>query len=92
MSRQRLTLALTRFREASEEFDAILTDLRQEMLTMNARLRAFDRQMGEIGRGIDELHGKSVALGRIMDRAMEQTVKKDHTAEASPEGQLEAIT
>jgi len=67
-----VTAAKDRFHTRITEFQGHMSDLRYELLTMRARLIAFDRHVGVIQREITKLNGLSNDLARTMDRAIKQ--------------------
>lgn len=73
MANQNLLRALEDFRTNMEEFQGNMIDLRHEMRSMSARVKAFNRKTSEIDRGVTALGEKSRELATLMDRAAQQS-------------------
>lgn len=69
MSDQSLLYALENFRTNMEQFQSNITDLRHQMRSMNAQVKAFERKNTEILQGVDMLRDKSRSLEATMARA-----------------------
>ncbi len=65
-----LTEAIERMREVHEDFNGTISDLDHQMQALRARLTAFDRKMGILGREIGQVGRLSRSLAGIMDDAI----------------------
>lgn len=61
-----LTDAIERMRETQEEFNGTISDLDHEMRALRARMVAFDRKMGRLGRLVGQVGDQSRSLADTM--------------------------